>query len=77
VTTSPTPLTFSKHGTGTIGFAINPSGSVTFTSGPNNLSVTGSGSSFTVSSLNNTRGNFTLNFNTPCGPQTVSVTITN
>jgi hypothetical protein len=77
VTTSPSPLSFSKHGSGTISFAVNPSGSVTFTDGPNNLSVSGSGNTFTVSSLNNTRGNFTLGFNTPCGSQNVSVTITN
>ncbi len=77
VTTSPSPLSFSKHGSGTISFAVNPSGSVTFTDGPNNLSVSGAGNTFTVSSLNNTRGNFTLGFNTPCGSQNVSVTITN
>jgi competence protein ComGC len=78
VTTSPNPLTFSKHGTGTISFTVNPSGSVVFTSGPNNLAVTqGSGNTFTVQSLNNTRGNFTLTFTTPCGTQTVSLSVTN
>lgn len=78
VTTSPNPLTFSKHGSGSITFTVNPSGSVVFTSGPNNLSVTQtSGNSFTVQSLNNTRGNFTLVFDTPCGTQSVGVTITN
>jgi hypothetical protein len=77
VTTNPSPLTFSKHGTGTISFTVNPSGAVTFTDGPNNLSVTGSGNSFSVTSLNNTRGNFTLTFNTPCGSQSVSLSVTN
>ena len=77
VTTSPSPLSFSKHSSGTIGFSVNPSGVVTFTSGPSNLGVTGSGNTFSVSSLNNTRGNFTLVFNTPCGSQNVSVTVTN
>jgi hypothetical protein len=77
VTTSPDPFSFSKHGSGTISFSVNPSGSVTFTDGPNNLNVSGSGNTFTVSSLNNTRGNFTLAFNTPCGSRNVSVTITN
>jgi hypothetical protein len=77
VTTSPSPFSFSKHGGGTIGFAVNPSGVVTFTSGPSNLGVTGSGNTFSVTSLNNTRGNFTLVFNTPCGSQNVSVTVTN
>lgn len=77
VTTSPTPFSFSKHSGGTVSFTVNPSGTVTFTSGPNNLGVTASGNSFQVSSLNNTRGNFTLNFNTPCGSQAVSVSVTN
>ena len=78
VTTSPSPLTFSKHGGGTISFTVNPSGAVTFNDGPNNLSVTqGSGNTFTVQSLNNTRGNFTLTFTTPCGSQNVSLSVTN
>jgi hypothetical protein len=77
VTTSPNPLSFSKHGSGTIGFVVNPAGAVTFTSGPSNLGVTGGGTSFNVESLNNTRGNFTLVFSTPCGSQSVSVTVTN
>jgi hypothetical protein len=79
VSTSPSPLSISKNGgSGTVSFTVNPSGNVTFTSGPSNISVTqGSGNTFTVQSLNNTRGNFTLTFTTPCGSQTVSVTITN
>lgn len=77
VTTSPSPLEFSKRGIGTVGFSVNPSGAVTFTSGPSNLKVTGFGNNFSVESLNNTRGNFTLTFNTPCGSQSVGVTITN
>lgn len=78
VTTSPSPLSFSKHGGGVVSFAVNPSGLVTFTSGPSNLGVTQSaGNTFSVTSLNNTRGNFTLVFNTPCGTQNVSVTVTN
>lgn len=77
-TTSPSPLTFSKHSGGTVSFSVNPSGTVEFTEGPNNLDVTRiSGNSFAVSSLNNSRGNFTLVFNTPCGSRSVSVTITN
>ncbi|HEU4766743.1 MAG TPA: hypothetical protein VFS77_05190 [Pyrinomonadaceae bacterium] len=78
ITTSPNPLTFSKHTGGTVAFSVNPSGVVDFTGGPNNLGVTRvSGNTFQVSSLNNTRGNFTLNFNTPCGARTVSVSVTN
>jgi hypothetical protein len=71
-------LSFPKHGSGTISFTVNPSGTVAFTEGPNNLSVTRvSGNTFSVASLNNTRGNFTLAFETPCGTQTVSLSITN
>lgn len=78
VTTSPNPLSFSKHGGGTVSFTVNPSGTVTFTSGPSNLGVTqAGGNTFNISSLNNTRGNFTLVFNTPCGSQNVGVTVTN
>jgi len=79
-TTTPSPLSFSKHKAGTVTFTVIPSGSVTFSSDPNNptnLEVQGSGNTFTISSVNNTRGNFTLTFNTPCGPRTVGVTITN
>lgn len=78
VTTNPSPFSFSKQGSGTVSFTVNPSGSVQFTSGPNNLGVTkGVGNAFAVNSLNNTRGNFTLVFATPCGSHNVSVTITN
>lgn len=78
VSTTPNPLSFSKHSGGTVGFTVNPSGTVNFTSGPNNLGVTRlSGNTFQISSLNNTRGNFTLTFTTPCGSQTVSVSVTN
>jgi hypothetical protein len=78
VTTSPSPFSFSKQGSGTLSFTGVPSGSVQFTSGPSNLGVTkGVGNAFAVNSLNNTRGNFTLVFSTPCGSRNVSVTITN
>lgn len=78
VTTTPNPFSFSKHSGGSVSFTVNPSGTVNFTSGPNNLGVTRtSGNTFSVVSLNNTRGNFTLNFTTPCGTQSVSVSVTN
>lgn len=78
VTTSPSPFTFGKHSGGNVSFSVNPSGPVTFTSGPSNLGVSAaSGNAFTVVSLNNTRGNFTLVFNTPCGSKSVSVNVTN
>lgn len=78
VTTSPNPLSFSKHSAGTVSFAVNPSGSVVFKSGPNNLEVTQiSGNTFQIASLNNARGTFTVVFDTPCGSQSVSVTVVN
>ena len=81
VTTNPNPLTFSKHSGGTVSFSVNPSGTVTFdtTDQPSNLSITqlSGGNSFSIQSLNNTRGNFTLTFNTPCGPQSVTLSVTN
>ncbi len=78
VTTSPNPFSFGKHSGGTVSFNVNPSGTVNFTSGPNNLGVTrSSGNTFAVESLNNTRGNFTLVFTTPCGTQSVAVSVTN
>jgi hypothetical protein len=77
-TTTPNPLSFSKHSGGNVSFMVNPSGTVNFTSGPNNLGVTRtSGNSFSIVSLNNTRGNFTLTFDTPCGTTSVSVSVTN
>jgi Tfp pilus assembly protein FimT len=78
VSTSPSPLSFSKHSAGTVSFTVNPSGTVTFTEGPNNITVTRlSGNTFQVASVNNTRGNFTLVFATPCGSQNVGVTVVN
>jgi hypothetical protein len=78
VTTSPSPLVFSKHGTGTISFSVNPNGAVTYNGGASNLAVSQStGNNFSVQSLNNTRGNFTLMFNTPCGPHGVTLSVTN
>jgi hypothetical protein len=78
ITTSPSPLTFSKHSGGSITFAVSPSGTVTFNSGPNNLGVSQlSGNTFSIQSLNNTRGNFTVTFDTPCGSRSVSLSVTN
>ena len=78
VTTSPDPLVFSKRGSGVITFSVNPNGAVTYTPGANNLEVSPvSANTFTVKSLNNTRGNFTLAFTTPCGSHNVSLSITN
>jgi hypothetical protein len=53
-------------------------GSVTFNRGPANLEVTvESTNTFKVTSLNNSRGDFTIYFNTPCGERQVTVTVTN
>jgi hypothetical protein len=71
-------LSFPKKGSGTLTFTGVPSGTVQFTSGPSNLKVTqGVGNAFAINSLNNSRGNFTLVFSTPCGSRNVTVTITN
>ena len=76
--TNPTPFSFSKGSSGVVSFTVNPSGAVTFTSGPNNLSVSQVAvNTFVVKSLNNTRGNFTLKFDSPCGVQSVSLSVTN
>jgi hypothetical protein len=78
VTTNPNPFQISKRGFGSVSFIVNPSGTVEFQEGPNNLEVTRvAGNTFKVESLNNTRGNFTLVFNTPCGTQNVGLTIVN
>ena len=80
VTTSPNPLRIPKRGSGTISFAVNPSGPVVYnrSGAPSNLAVTQTtGNNFTVTSLNNTRGNFTLVFTTPCGSKSVSISVTN
>ena len=78
VTTDPSPFSIPKRGSGVIHFSVNPSGSVTYTPEASNLEVAQvSGTTFTLRSLNNTRGNFTLAFNTPCGPYSVSLSITN
>jgi hypothetical protein len=78
VTTSPSPLTFAKHSGGSVSFIVSPSGTVTFNSGPSNLDVSKiSGNNFSITSLNNTRGNFTLTFDTPCGSRSVSLSVTN
>jgi Tfp pilus assembly protein FimT len=78
--TSPNPFSFRKNGgSGTILFTVTTGGSVTYVSAPTNLRVTQTSSNhFTVTSLNNSRGTFTINFTSPCGGNlTVNATITN
>ena len=75
---SPSSMEIRKNGgSSTVTFTLNQTGDVTFSEGANNLSVTKSGLTFTVTSLNNTRGNFTLTFSTPCGNKTVGVSVIN
>jgi hypothetical protein len=77
-TTNPDPFQLSKRSVGSVSFILSPSGTVEFMEGPNNLDVTRvAGNTFRVESLNNTRGNFTLVFSTPCGTRNVSITIVN
>jgi prepilin-type N-terminal cleavage/methylation domain-containing protein len=78
VTTDPSPLSIPKRGSAVLSFSVNPSGSITYTPEASNIEVSAvSATTFTVRSLNNTRGNFTLAFTTPCGPYNVSMSITN
>ena len=79
VTVTPSALSISKSGgTGTVTFAVTIGGSVSFASGPSNLKVTQNSTNyFTVTSLNNSRGDFTLVFDTPCGTTNVVVTVNN
>ena len=77
-TSNPNPFQMSKRTVGSVSFIVSPSGTVEFTEGPNNVEVTRvAGNTFRVESLNNTRGNFTLVFETPCGTRNVSLTIVN
>lgn len=77
---SPPSLSIPKNGgSGSLSFTVTGgSGSVAFVSGPGNLTVSqGSPNSFQVTSINNSRGDFTLYFNTPCGSRQVVITVTN
>ena len=76
----PTALSIHKNGgTADLSFTITGgSGAVSFVSGPSNLEVTEiSTGSFRVTSLNNSRGDFTLYFSTPCGSRQVTATVIN
>lgn len=80
VTIAPSALSIHKNGgVGDLSFTITGgSGAVSFVSGPSNISVVEtSTNNFRVTSLNNSRGDFTLYFNTPCGPRQVTVTVIN
>ncbi|MGI8919747.1 MAG: pilus assembly FimT family protein [Pyrinomonadaceae bacterium] len=80
VTITPTALSIRKNvGVGDLSFAITGgSGAVSFANGPSNLQVTQTSTyNFQVTSLNNSRGDFTLYFSTPCGSRQVTVSVTN
>ena len=83
---NPSSISIKKNGGGTaqIGVTASNTGTVTV-SAPINLQVTpanqtvaGGGTvNFSITSLNNARGTFAVNFNTPCTTLTVLVTVTN
>ena len=80
VTATPPSVSIRKNGGFTsLSFTVTGgAGSVTFNRGPANLAVTlQSTNTFKVTSLNNSRGDFTIYFNTPCGERQVTVTVTN
>lgn len=77
-----TPPALSVHkngGSASLVFTVTGgAGSAAFTDGPSNLQVTETSTNhFSVTSLNNSRGDFTLYFNTPCGSRQVTVSVTN
>ena len=85
---TPSSVSIGKNGgsaTIAIKLTLNGSGSISAFTSAANLKVTpstqtlteGGAVSFTVISLDNTRGDFTVTFNTPCGSQHVTVSVTN
>lgn len=64
-------------GSGTVTATQSGSGT-NLTMTPTSRTITTNGSGvFNIKSNNNTRGTFTVNFNTPCGTTSVTVTVTN
>jgi len=85
-TATPSSISIKKSGGGTADIAVKATNTGTVTvSAPINLQVTpanqtvaGGGTvHFSIVSLNNTRGTFAVNFNTPCTTLTVLITVTN
>ena len=80
VTITPPALSVRKNGgSSDLSFAVTGgSGAVSYADGPSNLQVTQTSAySFQVTSLNNSRGDFTLYFNTPCGSRQITVSVIN
>ena len=85
-TANPSSISIKKNGGGTAQITVTATNTGTITvSAPLNLSVTpasqtitgGSSANFSITSLNNTRGTFAVNFTTPCTTLTVLLTVTN
>jgi len=85
-TASPSSISIKKNGASTaqIGVTATNTGTVTVSAPinlkvtPTNQTVAGGGTvNFSITSLNNTRGTFAVNFNTPCTTLTVLLTVTN
>jgi len=83
---SPSSVSIKKNGGGSTQITVTATNTGTVSvNAPINLTVTptvqtvsgGSTVSFTVTSLNNTRGTFAVNFTSPCTTLTVLVTVTN
>ena len=85
-TATPSSISIKKSGGGTATITVTATNTGTVSvSAPINLKVTpasqavsgGSSVTFSIVSLNNTRGTFAVNFNSPCTTLTVLVTVTN
>ena len=85
---TPSSVSIGKNGgsaTIVIKLTLDGSGSISASTAAANLKVTpssqilteGGEASFTVISLDNTRGDFTVTFHTPCGSQSVTVSVIN
>ena len=88
MTASTSSLSIKKNGgsTGNVTLSVTGSGTFTITpSGPINLSISptsktiagGASTSFSIKSINNSRGTFAVNFSSSCTTVTVAVKVTN
>jgi Tfp pilus assembly protein FimT len=85
-TASPSSISIRKNGAGSATITVTATNTGTISvQKPINLQVTpasqtvtgGGSASFSITSLNNTRGTFAVNFNSPCTTLTVLLTVTN
>ena len=86
VTTVTPSITISRNGgSGSVKLSVSDGSGTVKASGPGNLSISptlqtvtaGSSIEFIITSTNGTRGDFTVNFSTPCGSASVIVTVSN